>query len=149
MNWIMDAPREGDMIRVKAGSFYHYGIYISDSEVIQFGDNPTSKAWTSGENIAVISGSIDDFLLGGFLEVARFDKKELKLKKSPRDTVSIARSRIGETGYHILHNNCEHFVNECVFGTHSCEQVDSVRAFFKSLVSSDKSESNDSQRKKT
>ena len=41
--------------------------------------------------------------------------------------MSLARSRLGEGGYNILHNNCEHFVNECVFGIKKSEQEEEVR----------------------
>ncbi len=129
----MTEPVSGDIIRVRSGSIWHYGIYVSDQEVIQFGANPATEGMVLNLDVAVISGNIDNFLLEGFLEVAVFDKKELKKKKSPADIVKIARSRIGEKGYHILYNNCEHFVNECAFGEHKCEQVDSIRMMFRSL----------------
>ncbi len=133
MKWEMISPSSGDVVRVKAGSIWHYGIYVSDDEVIQFGATPTSAAMLMGADIAVISSDIDSFLIGGFLEVAVFDKKELKSKRPPEEIVKAARSRIGEEGYHILHNNCEHFAFECATGQHRCEQVDSVRDKFRSL----------------
>ena len=39
----------------------------------------------------------------------------------------LARQRIGESGYNILHNNCEHFVNECVFGEKRSAFLQDVR----------------------
>ncbi len=130
MTWMFSEPTFGDLIRVKYGEFWHYGIYADDNEIIQFGYNPAGGL-IPPEEVKVLSTNIDEFLLGGFLEVAQFDKKELKKKRNPTDTVNIARSRIGEAGYHILQNNCEHFANECVFGEHKSKQVDSVRNFLK------------------
>ncbi len=120
------------MIRTNSGRFWHYGIYVSDEEIIQFGPNPASARYDPNE-IKVMQCGIDEFLCGGFLEVAQLDKKESKSRKSPEDSVDLARARIGEGGYHILYNNCEHFAYECIFGVHKCSQVDSVREMFRSI----------------
>ena len=61
------------------------------------------------------------------------DKKEAKKRRAPKDTVAMARARLGEKGYHILYNNCEHFAYECVMGERYCSQTDLVRSLFKSL----------------
>ena len=45
---------------------------------------------------------------------------------------------MGEGGYHILYNNCEHFANECVTGKHYSEQVEGVRELFRTLMSKEK-----------
>jgi hypothetical protein len=133
MTWSLEEPRAGDMIRVKLGALYHVGIYVSDEEVIQFGLPPTLRPDQRNEDIRVLSSDIDTFLAGGFLEVARFDKKEAKKNRPPRDVIAAARARIGEGGYHILYNNCEHFANECLSGTHLCRQAEDVRALFRNM----------------
>ncbi len=133
MTWALKEPAFGDMIRVKAGSIWHYGIFVSDGEVIQFGPNPQGADWRPGAELAVLATDIDAFLLGGFLEVALLDRKESRRRRSASETVAVARSRIGERGYHILHNNCEHFVNECLLGEHKCSQVDQVRELFRQM----------------
>lgn len=137
MRWLLKEPSFGDMIRVSFGDFYHYGIYASDSEVIQFGLAPTQRALLSDSEVEVLSSDIDAFLGGGFLEVAEFDKKEKKKHRSPREAVEYARARLGMRGYNILYNNCEHFANECLTGEHYCEQTESVRAMFRSLAVAD------------
>ncbi|MBO4432607.1 MAG: 4'-phosphopantetheinyl transferase superfamily protein, partial [Clostridia bacterium] len=38
-----------------------------------------------------------------------------------------ASARIGETGYNLIHNNCEHFVNECALGVKYCSVEDDAR----------------------
>ena len=40
MKWSFVEPSSGDMIRVKLGSIYHYGIFADDGEIIQFGLPP-------------------------------------------------------------------------------------------------------------
>lgn len=102
------------MIRTKVDFYYHYGIYVDDETVIQFG--PPDGASRDPDEIEVISTDIDIFRNGGEVETAKLDLSERLKRNSADKTVEIARSRIGEKGYNILHNNCEHFANECVFG---------------------------------
>ena len=44
---------------------------------------------------------------------------------SPAETVARARSRLGQRGYNLLLNNCEHFAIWCKTGLEKSEQVDS------------------------
>lgn len=133
MKWILGEPKSGDMIRVKAGTIHHYGVFVSDSEVIQFGLAPNARPGLKDSDIEVLATDIDTFLAGQFLEVAEFDRKEKKNHPTPEEAVAKARARMGEKGYHILYNNCEHFAYECVSGKHYSEQVDGVREMFKGL----------------
>ena len=133
MKWELIEPKCGDMIRIKAGSVYHYGVYVSDLEIIQFGLAPNARPTVKDSEIEVLSTDIDTFLNGEFLEVCVLDKKELKTRVPPKRTVEIAKGRIGERGYNILYNNCEHFATECVLGVKKCSQADSVREFFRNL----------------
>ena len=133
MKWLLTEPRYGDMIRVKSGTVYHYGVYVSDDEVIQFGLAPAARPALKDSEVEVLSTDIDTFLSGQFLEVAEFDRKEKKTPPPPDEVIAKARARMGERGYHILYNNCEHFANECVTGKHYSQQVDGVREMFKGL----------------
>ena len=76
MKWILGEPKSGDMIRVKAGTIHHYGVFVSDSEVIQFGLAPNARPELKDSDIEVLSTDIDTFLQNQFLEVAEFDRKE-------------------------------------------------------------------------
>ena len=132
MKWSLREPKYGDMIRVKVRDIYHYGIYASDDEIIEFGPPPVSVIRKDDEiEVCVTDG--EGFLAGGFMECADFSLKERFDRKKPDETVAIARSRIGEKGYNILHNNCEHFANECVFGKKESSQEDTVRSFFRNM----------------
>lgn len=133
MKWVLGEPESGDMVRVKSGTVHHYGIYVSDGEVIQFGLAPAARPTVKDADIEVLSTDVDTFLGGQFLEVAEFDRKEKKTNRTPAEAVAAARARLGERGYHILYNNCEHFAYECVTGKHYSEQVDGVRDMFKGL----------------
>ena len=133
MKWKLKSPRFGDIVRVEAGQFYHYGIYVSDAEIIQFGPTPDARHSLLDRDIRVITSDVAGFLKGGFMEVASFSLSEKLKAAQPKEVVERARREIGTGGYDVLNNNCEHFVNGCVFGQKSSEQVDSVRAFWKNL----------------
>lgn len=131
MKWVpLDGnARPGDMIRVKIGAIYHYGVYVSENEIIQFGDPPRGDFLTRDQTlIEVCSIDCAGFSAGGFPEIAKLSFKERRARLPRARTVSLARSRIGETGYHLLHNNCEHFANECVMGVHRSLQEEEAKA---------------------
>ena len=66
--WDVTEPHAGDMIRVNAGAYYHYGIYIGGDEVVQFGR--ADDAAGDPSSIRIMRSGIDEFLCGkGFLEV--------------------------------------------------------------------------------
>ena len=133
MKWKLKAPRFGDIVRVEAGQFYHYGIYASDEEIIQFGPTPDAGHSLLDADIRVCTSDVNGFLKGGFLEVASFSLSERLKAAPPAEIVARARKEIGTGGYDILKNNCEHFVNACAFGVKKSEQVDSVRDFWKNV----------------
>ncbi len=133
MKWVMKEPARGDMIRVALGGLYHFGIFVSEEEVIQFGLAPTARRRVPDSEVEVLASDIDAFLAGGFLEVCEFDRKERKSHPTPDEVVARARQRLGERGYHILYNNCEHFATECVTGQRTCRQTEDLRALFRSL----------------
>ena len=125
MNWKEKTPVYGDMIRTKVSFYHHYGIFVSEDQVIQFGlpDDPLREA----EQIKVLSTDMMTFLQGGELEVAQMDRAERKSMYSPEKIVERAQHRLGQGGYDILHNNCEHFVNDCVFGQPKSAFLQDVR----------------------
>ena len=114
MQWVEKTPTFGDIVRTKVRFYYHYGIFVSEEEIIQFGlpDDP----FQSAEQIRVLSSDVPAFLRGGEMEVAAPNSAECRQMYAPEQTVRNARQRLGEGGYDILHNNCEHFVNSCAFG---------------------------------
>lgn len=126
MKWWPQKCVRGDMVRVNIGGLFHYGVYVSDDEVIQFGYPPRERRHT-GDDIRVVSTSIDEFAGGSIIERAQFSLIERLKRVPPKKTVERARSRIGEGNYNLLHNNCEHFAYECVLGVHKSEQEDAAR----------------------
>ena len=133
MKWTLKTPAAGDMVRVKAGSIYHYGVFVSEDEIIQFGLAPVARQELKDADIEVCCSDIDTFLCGGFLEVAEFDRAERRKNRRPKKAVEYARSKLGTRGYNILYNNCEHFAYDCVTGKPYCSQTADVRALFRSI----------------
>ena len=129
MQWLEKTPERGDMIRVKMAFYHHYGIFVSPERVIQFGlpEDVTRPA----EEVRVLVTDVYRFLNGGSIEVGCPDRLERRQMRSADEIVAAAESRIGEDGYNILENNCEHFVNECAFGQKTSSMVEDVRAMFR------------------
>lgn len=129
MKWIFSDAKYGDIVRVKLGDIYHYGIYVNNEEIVQFG-LPINSLNRDYSKIKVCVSDLKTFLNGGLLERGEVDVFDLQ-KKSADEIVACARKRIGEGGYNIFYNNCEHFANECAFGQKKCSQVDAVREMWK------------------
>ena len=125
MRWISKKPSRGCAVRVKVSFYHHYSIYVDDDHVIAFGlpDN----IGVHPDEIAVVSTPIDVFLAGGMLEVGVPSLQESIKKRSARQIVACAEAAIGRKGYNILHNNCEHFMNECLTGEKVSHFVSGVR----------------------
>lgn len=132
MSFIEKKPVYGDHIRVNRGLYSHHGIYIDDDHVCQFAS--TANGHETDPNYAsVCLTTLDDFLKGGVLEVREYTDLELKEKREPQEIVNAALSRLGEKGYDLINNNCEHFANECVFGYKKSEQIDNVMSVLSSI----------------
>ena len=123
----------GAHIRVKISNFYHHGIYIGNGEVVQFGYPNNISA--DPKDVKVVRSPIAEFVgTGNFIEVYVYSKSELKQKRKDEDIIKEALSHLGEGGYSILKNNCEHFANRCVFGNGSSSQIDDVYANVEKLL---------------
>lgn len=125
MTWEAKSPEFGDIIRTKVSFYYHYGIFADESRVIQFG--LPENVYQQADTIQVLATDVYRFLNGGELEVGVPDREERKRIRAAREIVEIAAARIGEGGYDILHNNCEHFVNDCAFGQAHSSFLNDVR----------------------
>ncbi len=135
MKWTVREGKPGDMVRVKVNNqMDHYGVYISDDEIIQFGMNPSLRLGVSESEVKVLSTDINEFRNGNFPEFADLSFSE-KMKRFKTDKIlENARSRIGEGGYNIIFNNCEHFAYECIFGKKYSSQADKAREVIKQMA---------------
>ncbi|WP_410209570.1 lecithin retinol acyltransferase family protein [Aquirhabdus sp.] len=104
----------GDHVVTPRMGFTHHGIYIGDQRVMHY------------------AGFIDGFAVKGPVAITsleRFDNgfgfwvQDHDRKFDRAESVERAYSRLGEDDYHILFNNCEHFVSWCISGVHSSAQI--------------------------
>lgn len=125
--WEQRRPVMGEHIRVQRyhGLYAHHGIYVSDEEVIHFTgiDDDSILDWSKCK---VIRTDLERFLDGGVLEVKVYTEEELDDLYTPAQIVQYARFCLGDTGYHLLFNNCEHFANVCTLGQYRSQQVERV-----------------------
>lgn len=119
-HWTVREPVPGDQLRVRHAGYYHHGIYAGGGMVIHFNGGPDARA----EDVEVQKTDIAEFLRGGLPEVRTYSRAERKLLRKPEDILAAAEAAIGRRGYHFLHNNCEHFSNECAFGVPYSKQTD-------------------------
>lgn len=126
--WVEKKPKMGDHIKVSRGLYSHHGIYVSDEEVIHFTgkDEDSILDWSKPE---VISTDLDYFLKGGVLEVKEYTDDEFCDLYPVEDIVKYARACLGDKGYNLVFNNCEHFANVCTLGRFRSNQVESVLGF--------------------
>lgn len=126
-SWIQRKPKMGDHIRVQriGGLYAHHGVYVSDEEVIHFTgkENDSILDWSKPE---VISSDLDYFLKGGVLEIKEYTDEEFQDLYAPDQIVTYARACLGDKGYHLAFNNCEHFANICTLGRFRSNQVERV-----------------------
>ncbi len=127
MKWWPGECRPGDMLRVRNGSIYHYGVCVGENEIVQFGLPPSLRQRRPDSEQVVCLTDAEGFAQGQIIETACLDAKERRSRIPPRKTVALARARLGEGGYSLIHNNCEHFANECVFGVKRCTQEEETR----------------------
>lgn len=125
MIWRETEPTRGDIVRTKVSFYHHYGIFVDPQRVIQFG-LPTDPM-RSGADIRVIATDVYTFLNGGQLEVGVAEGEEKLALRSAEQCVREAEAHLGEGGYDLIHNNCEHFVNRCAFGKSESGFISQVR----------------------
>ena len=124
--WQYIHPKMGDHIRVqRAGIYSHHGVYVSDEEVIHFTgqDSDSILDWSKCE---VIKTNLDTFLKGGMVEVKIYNDEELQDLYPVDGIVNYARACLGDKGYNLAFNNCEHFANVCTLGRFRSRQVERV-----------------------
>ena len=97
------------------GIYYHHGIYVSDLEVIHFTGTEDDSIFNWSKN-EVIKSDLKFFLSGGNLEVREYTENEKNDLYPAEHIIHYARTCLGDRGYNLLFNNCEHFANVCTLG---------------------------------
>ncbi|ALR90486.1 lecithin retinol acyltransferase family protein [Clostridium butyricum] len=123
--WNMRNPNKGDHVKVNRVLYTHHGVYISIDEVIHFtgSEDDSILDWSQNE---VIKTGLEYFLRGGQIEVKEYTDDELKDVYPVEHIVAYARACLGDRGYNLIFNNCEHFANTCTLGRFRSNQVEKV-----------------------
>jgi HRAS-like suppressor 3 len=109
-----DSLEPGTELIVDRFAYRHHGIYVGGGLVIHY------AGWISYRR-----GLIEATPLGNFA-----GKRPVRVGRVPtgslrgEDIVRRARSRLGERGYDVLKNNCEHFCSWCQVGESRSTQAD-------------------------
>lgn len=151
------SPKHGDVLRVNRGLYSHYGVYVHPNRVIHY----TGATGPDDFNGIVRETSLDEFLNGSeSFNVCTFPEhpqtltpihskkglfqlwqaiKAIKLKDyhlySGEETVMRARSKLGQGGYNLALNNCEHFAVWCKTGVKDSSQVNHILDILTYLLS--------------
>lgn len=105
---------KGQHLVVSRGAYTHHGIGDADGGVIHY--SGLADGLQSGPICRV---SLSDFAAGRDFNVLLYPDRRYSLSEAIRR----AESRLGENGYSIWGNNCEHFVLWCITGNHNSKQV--------------------------
>ena len=87
---------------------------MGDGTVIHFSALDGTKV-----RAVIHRSSIEEFADAGVVRVRAYG-----LRLSADETIRRAESMLGQSGYDLFTNNCEHFASWCVAGEHSSAQVD-------------------------
>ena len=127
--WGPGLPREpapGSHLKTVRKGYTHHGIYAGNGRVIHYAG--LHRGWRAGP---VEEVPIEEFARGRTVEVVA----HCALRYDREASVDRARSRLGESRYRLLTNNCEHFCNWCLDGEQRSEQVERVmRSVLRILV---------------
>ncbi|MFI4993070.1 MAG: lecithin retinol acyltransferase family protein [Solirubrobacterales bacterium] len=106
----------GDHIYVDRGGYEHHGIDLGDGTVI----HRHAPNGTKNDSLIRLT-TLDTFTKGGAVEIRAYG-----IRPDPDEVVARARSMLGQPGYDLVFNNCEHFATWCVTGERSSAQVETV-----------------------
>lgn len=106
----------GDHIYVKRGLYTHHGVDMGDGWVIHFSSADGTKSGAS-----ICWARIEVFAGNATVRVQAYG-----IRFGAEQAGERARSMLGQSGYDLFSNNCEHFATWCVTGEHSSAQVEAA-----------------------
>ncbi|XP_034300121.2 phospholipase A and acyltransferase 3 [Magallana gigas] len=132
---VIRKARKGDQLEFHRGWYSHWAVYIGNEEVIHLaGDendglngniNPSHAFTICGKsfNKAVVKReNVWKVVLDSKVEVNNNKDRKCKPRR-PHEIVEEAIMKIGDIGYNVLWQNCEHFAAYCRYGVNWSEQA--------------------------
>lgn len=117
--------KAGDHLITERLGYTHHGIYLGKKKVIHY----------SGLAAGLRAGPVEVTDLIVFSQgKSTYVQQHESRKFSHRQTIKRARSRLSEDKYNLLLNNCEHFINWCIYGKASSPQVTNVVKYALSIT---------------
>lgn len=105
----------GDHLAVQHLGYTHHGLYVGNHQVIHYQGSSSGD----GSEGQIVLSSLDEFVHQQSVRVISHRRSRF----SREACVARAFSRLGEQQYHLLFNNCEHFVMWCIEDRHTSTQV--------------------------
>lgn len=116
---------KGDHIRVYRGGYYHHGIDIGDDTVVHFTGEPFKKTEAMIKRTSLIEFLNKD----SDYEIVVYPPG---VSMHPDQVITTAIHHIGQSGYKLFSNNCEHFACFCKTGVKISTQInDSMKRVIK------------------
>ncbi len=104
----------GTHLSVSRGLYDHHGIALGDGRVIHYSGEVARK-----RDARIRIDSVDAFAAGDWVEVVSYGSCD-----AAHVVLARAYSRLGEDGYALFGNNCEHFARWCKTGDARSHQVE-------------------------
>ncbi len=104
----------GDHLWVRRRGYTHHGVDAGDGTVIHY----TGQPWRRNHTAKVERWTLEQFAKGSPVNVISGDDPDAAMVR--------AESRLGESSYNLVTNNCEHFARWCVEGEPRSPQVATV-----------------------
>jgi hypothetical protein len=117
---MFDVPNIGAHLFTPWMGFAHHGIYVGEGKVIHYGALVYDIIRRPVEEV-----TLEAFACGRPIYVVQHESLPFEVQ----EILQRARSRLGENKYRLLTNNCEHFVEWCLYGVHRSFQVERALEF--------------------
>ncbi len=130
-SWKLRKPAPGEMVRVSRGKYFHFGICVAPEELIHFA-SPSGDGFDDPAAATVHRISLSAFAAGSFVECLELTRAQRSYTFTADETIARANRALGEKGYDVLKNNCQHFANRCLYGSDS-GPTEPRRGFFASF----------------
>ena len=116
----------GEHVFVYCRGYSHHGIDCGDGKVIHFDFDPGRKllsTFCKRDLSQICETTLEDFSRGRPVRARNYERCD-----DVEKVIARARCRVGESGYHLFGNNCEHFSVWCKTGSHESTQVEAARS---------------------